>query len=358
MVEVKKILTVLGARPQFIKSGPVSAALADRAIEVVVNTGQHYDFEMSEVFFRDLSLKTPDYNLSIGSGLHGAQTGAMMQRLEEVILVEKPDMVMVYGDTNSTLAGALAAAKLQILVAHVEAGLRSFNRSMPEEINRVLTDHVSALLFAPSIASSKQLASEGIKRGVYVTGDVMYDATLRYAPIASRVSSYPALLNLEEGEYFLCTVHRAENTDDGERLREIFGAVNDMRMPVVLPLHPRTKKKLHEFGIKPGSNFQIIDPVGYIDMLQLLQCSALILTDSGGLQKEAYYLGVPCVTLRSETEWVETVDAGWNQLAGQEKSTISQCVANATQPKRARPELYGDGNAATRIATILCGDPC
>lgn len=353
---MKKILTVLGARPQFVKSGPVSAALAGRTHEVMVNTGQHYDYEMSDVFFRDLSLKEPEYNLNIGSGPHGAQTGAMMQRVEEVMLAEKPDIVLVYGDTNSTLAGALTAAKLQIPVAHVEAGLRSFNRAMPEEINRVLTDHVSALLFAPSPTSSRQLASEGIAKGVHVTGDVMYDATLRYAPIASRLSPYPKLLNLDPGEYYLCTVHRAENTDDGEKLRQIFGALNKLRMPVVLPLHPRTKKKIREFDISPGSNVHMIDPVGYIDMLQLLQGSAVVLTDSGGLQKEAYYLGVPCVTLRSETEWVETVEAGWNSLAGHERSDIAEAVAAAMKPKGERPELYGDGNAATRIAAILCGD--
>lgn len=353
---MKKILTVLGARPQFVKAGPVSAALAGRANEAMVNTGQHYDYEMSDVFFRDLSLKQPDYDLNVGSGSHGAQTGAMMQRVEEVILAEKPDIVLVYGDTNSTLAGALTAAKLQIPVAHVEAGLRSFNRAMPEEINRVLTDHVSTLLFAPSPTSARQLESEGIGKGVHVTGDVMYDATLRYAPTASRVSPYPKLLNLAPGGYFLCTVHRAENTDDGEKLRQIFGALSDTGTPVVLPLHPRTKKRLREFGITPGSDIQMIDPVGYIDMLQLLQCSAVLLTDSGGLQKEAYYLGIPCVTLRSETEWVETVETGWNALAGHEQSSITQSVAAALKPKGARPELYGDGNAAARIAAILCGE--
>jgi UDP-GlcNAc3NAcA epimerase len=353
---VKKIVTVLGARPQFVKSGPVSAALAEVAREVTVNTGQHYDYDMSDVFFRDLSLKRPDYNLNIGSGSHALQTGMMLRRVEEVMQQEKPDIVLVYGDTNSTLAGALAAAKLQIPVAHVEAGLRSFNRAMPEEINRVLTDHVSSLLFAPSDVSVRQLESEGITNGVHLTGDVMFDATLCYAPKAARVSPYPKLLDLEPGRYYLCTVHRAENTDDGEKLRQIFRALTDLRMPVVLPLHPRTRKRLREFGIDPGSNIHVTDPVGYIDMLQLLQSSALVLTDSGGLQKEAYYLGVPCVTLREETEWVETVEAGWNWLAGQDERRITSAISAALEAKGERPQLYGDGKAAERIAEILGGD--
>ena len=348
-----KILTVVGARPQFVKAAPVSGALASVAREVVVHTGQHYDPEMSEVFFKELEMREPDYNLEVGSGSHAAQTGEMLQRLEPVMAEERPDMVMVYGDTNSTLAGALVAAKLQIPVAHVEAGLRSFNRSMPEEINRLVTDHLSSLLFAPSPTSERQLREEGIANGVYVTGDVMYDAILHYAPVAGRVSRYPGRLELEPRGFYLCTIHRAENTDDGDKLREIVSALNGLPLPVVLPLHPRTRKKLDEFEINAGGNVRIVDPVGYIDMLQLLQTSAAVLTDSGGLQKEAYYVGVPCITLRSETEWTETVDAGWNRLVGYDEGKIIDAVAAAGNQPSARPELYGDGKAAARIAAIL-----
>ena len=348
-----KILTVVGARPQFVKAGPVSAALSSVAREIVVNTDQHYDAEMSDVFFRDLELKPADYNLNVGSGSHGAQTAEMLKRIEVVMMDERPDFVMVYGDTNSTLAGALAAAKLHIPVAHVEAGLRSFNRAMPEEINRVLTDHVSSLLFVPSPLAKRQLGDEGITSGVHITGDVMYDAVLRYAPLAARVSRYPGLLGLEARTFYLCTVHRAENTDDAGKLREIMQALDELPLPVVVPLHPRTKKKLGELNISVGSNIKLIDPVGYLDMLQLLQSSLVVLTDSGGLQKEAYYIGVPCVTLRAETEWTETVDAGWNRLAGHEHQRILDAVKAARTLPAERPELYGDGKAATRIAAIL-----
>lgn len=350
---LKKILTVIGARPQFVKAAPVSEALASRVQEIVVHTGQHYDPQMSDVFFHDLGLRPPDYNLDVGSGSHGAQTGAMLKGVEQVIMKEKPDIVMVYGDTNSTLAGALAAAKLHIPVAHVEAGLRSFNRAMPEEINRVLTDQLSTLLFVPSQTAEDHLRQEGIVDGVHITGDVMYDAVLRYGPVAARVSQYPRALNLEPGEFYLCTIHRAENTADDGRLGQILRALDRLRLPVVLPLHPRTRAALDQCGISTGANIRIIEPVGYVDMLQLLQCSRAIITDSGGLQKEAYYVGVPCVTLRSETEWTETVDAGWNRLAGHEEETIIDAVDAASNPPAQQPELYGDGKAAERIANIL-----
>ena len=245
---MKKLLTVIGARPQFVKAGPVSAAIVSVAREIIVHTGQHYDPEMSDVFFRELGLKPPNYNLDVRSGSHAEQTGEMLKRVERVMVDEKPDLVMVYGDTNSTLAGALAAAKLQIPVAHVEAGLRSFNRAMPEEINRVITDHLSALLFAPSQMSEHQLRKEGITSGIHVTGDVMYDSVLHYAPLAARNSQYPKLLNLDPREFYLCTIHRAENTDDGNKLRQIFCALNVLPMPVVLPLHPRTKKSSTNSG--------------------------------------------------------------------------------------------------------------
>lgn len=350
---MKKILTVIGARPQFIKAAPVSAALAAVAHEVVLNTGQHYDYEMSDIFFRDLGLETPAYNLNIGSASHGAQTGEMLKGIEAVLLKEQPDFVLVFGDTNSTLAGALAAVKLHIPVAHVEAGLRSFNRAMPEEINRVVTDHVSTLLLVPSPQSAEQLASEGITRGVHVTGDVMHDAILRYAPLAARTSAYPGKLGLEPDAFFLCTVHRAENTGDPERLRQIMFALESLPYPVVLPLHPRTRKKLAEFGVPTGANVRVVEPLGYIDMLQLLQSARVTLTDSGGLQKEAYYVGTPCVTLREETEWTETVDTGWNRLAGHDSARILQAADLAMCAPAERPSLYGDGHAATRIANVL-----
>lgn len=353
---MKKLLTVVGARPQFIKAGPVSEALAGRAHEILVNTGQHYDYEMSEVFFRDLGLRPADYDLGVGSGSHAAQTAAMLERLEPVMTAESPELVIVYGDTNSTLAGALAATKLHIPVAHVEAGLRSFNRLMPEEVNRVLTDHVASLLFAPSELARRQLAAEGITNGVHVTGDVMYDAVLRHAPVAAETSAYPRLLNVPRGGYYLCTVHRAENTDDRERLGRIFSALRSLNKPVVLPVHPRTRKKIADFGIESDANVRIIDPVGYLDMLQLVRASAALLTDSGGLQKEAYYLGIPCVTLRSETEWTETVDAGWNVLAGQEPDRIVGALSTFNGSMPSRPELYGGGNAAAMIADLVCAE--
>jgi len=350
---VIKILTVIGARPQFVKAAPVTAALNSVAREIIVHTGQHYDLEMSGVFFGDLGLKPAEYNLDVGSGSHAAQTGEMLKRIEPVMVAEKPDFVMVYGDTNSTLAGALAAAKIHIPVAHVEAGLRSFNRAMPEEINRIVTDHLSSLLFVPSQTSVRQLSAEGITDGVHITGDVMYDTVLHFAPVAARVSKYPGLLNLHSRGFYLCTIHRAENTDDRDKLNQICVALNALALPVVLPLHPRTKKKLEEFEISPGPNIRMIEPVGYIDMLQLLQSSSAVLTDSGGLQKEAYYVGVPCVTLRSETEWTETVEAGWNWLGGHETERILEGVAAMRNPPADRPQLYGDGAAATRIASIL-----
>ncbi|HEY3113537.1 MAG TPA: UDP-N-acetylglucosamine 2-epimerase (non-hydrolyzing) [Gemmatimonadaceae bacterium] len=353
---MKRVLTVVGARPQFIKAGPVSEALAGRAHEILVNTGQHYDYDMSEVFFRDLRLRPVDYNLEVGSGSHAAQTGAMLERLEPVMMTERPDLVLVYGDTNSTLAGALVAAKLDIPVAHVEAGLRSFNRTMPEEVNRVLTDHIARYLFAPSEVARRQLAAEGITSGVHITGDVMYDAILRYAPKAAQTSAYPSLLNLEAGGYYLCTVHRAENTDDSVRLGSISAALRSLDKPVVLPVHPRTRKKIADFGIELGANVRAIDPVGYLDMLQLLQASAALLTDSGGLQKESYYLGIPCVTLRCETEWTETVEVGWNVLAGQDPDRIVDALRSFSRALPPRPQLYGDGNASAIIADLLCSE--
>lgn len=308
---------------------------------------------MSDVFFEELGLPQPDHHLGVGGGSHGSQLGAMLPALEMVILAERPDAVLVYGDTNSTLAGALAAAKLKVPVAHVEAGLRSFNRAMPEEINRVLTDHISTWLFAPSEVSSRQLATEGITKGVHVVGDIMLDAILAYRGRAEERSRYPRALGLSKGDYYLCTIHRAENTDDCARLQSLFEALARLDRPVVLPLHPRTRKQLHTFGITPAGSIRILEPLGYLDMLQLQRSAACVLTDSGGVQKEAYYLEVPCVTLRDETEWVETVSAGWNVLAGTQPERVEAAVRRVTDANLPHPHLYGTGDTASRIVAAL-----
>ncbi len=348
-----KILTVVGARPQFIKAAPLSLALRRAHVEILVHTGQHYDHGMSDVFFAELGIPAPDHHLGIGSGPHGAQTGAMLAAIETVLLAEQPETVLIYGDTNSTLAGALAAAKLQIPVAHVEAGLRSFNRSMPEELNRIVADHLSTLLFAPSEASRRQLASEGIERGVHVVGDIMLDAVLTHRSRAAERSRLPEALGLRGGEYFVATLHRAENVDSPGRLARILDALNRLDRPVVLPLHPRTASRVREHGLTPGANVRLVDPLGYLDMLQLSSQSACILTDSGGLQKEAYFLGVPCVTLREETEWVETVETGWNVLAGSDTDAIVSAARRMPGLDRPRPAIYGDGRTAERIVAAL-----
>jgi len=305
---------------------------------------------MSDVFFRDLGIPAPDYHLGIGSGSQGEQTGRMLAAIEEVILKEEPDMVLVYGDTNSTLAGALAAAKLHVPVAHVEAGLRSFDRRMPEEINRVLTDHISDLLLCPTETAVENLQREGITAGVHLTGDVMVDALLQHAEVA-KGSSVLADLGLDQ--YRLATVHRAGNTDQEENLRSIMGAFAALDMPVVFPAHPRTRKYLAAYGIEVGANVQIIDPLPYLDMLNLLSHARAVLTDSGGVQKEAYILEVPCVTLRENTEWVETVEDGWNVLVGAERSKIIEETAKAGGRDRKHSARFGDGHTAERIAAII-----
>ena len=350
-----RFLTVLGARPQFVKAAVLSAALRRRFVEVLVHTGQHYDHDMSAVFFEQLGIPEPDHSLGIGGGPHGAQTGAMLTALEAVMQRERPDVVLVYGDTNSTLAGALAAAKLQIPVAHVEAGLRSFNRAMPEELNRIVTDHLSTWLFAPSAHAERQLAAEGIRSGVHVVGDIMHDAVLQHAARAERVSPYPQAAKVCPGAFYLCTVHRAENTDVAARLRGILEGLSRLDRPVVLPLHPRTRKRLEEFGLVPGPNVRVLEPVGYLDMLQLERSAAVILTDSGGVQKEAYYLEVPCVTLREESEWVETIEAGWNMLAGTDPERMEAAVERQRQSRPPHPPLYGSGDTAERIVRAFAG---
>lgn len=349
-----KIATVVGARPQFIKAAPVSRVLRQNHTEILIHTGQHYDANMSDIFFEELHIPKPDYNLGIGSGRHGAQTGATLEKVEDVLIQEEPDALLVYGDTNSTLAGALAAAKLHIPVLHIEAGLRSFNRNMPEEINRVLTDHVSRLLFCPTDTAVKNLAQEGITEGVYQIGDVMYDAFLYNKELAKKQSQVLDTLDLGSSEYILCTIHRAENTDNLSRMREILTALSQVSKPVILPLHPRTRKIIQEQGLDTllSSSIRIIEPVGYLDMISLEVNASKLLTDSGGVQKEAYFAGVPCITMRDETEWVETVQVGWNRLTGADSQKILSAATEFTPPRN-RPEIFGDGASAEKFVEIL-----
>jgi UDP-GlcNAc3NAcA epimerase len=348
-----KICTVIGARPQFVKVAPVSCALAAQGCqEVLVHTGQHYDYAMSETFFQELHIRAPDYNLGGGSGLHGAQTGQMLIQIEQVLLTEQPDWVLVYGDTNSTLAGALAAVKLHLPVAHVEAGLRSFNRAMPEEYNRLLTDHAADVLFCPTQRAVRNLAAEGISHSVYEVGDVMLDALLQSLPLARRKSDILARLDLKAGGYALVTIHRAGNTDEPGRFGQIVEALNRVSEKIVFPVHPRTRNALARIDVRFASHVRLIEPVGYFDMMMLEENARLIATDSGGVQREAYFLGIPCLTLRDETEWGETVQVGWNKLIGIEPDHILAAWRNFTPPVE-RPPIFGDGTAAQRIAQIL-----
>lgn len=347
-----KIVSVVGARPQFIKCAVLSRELRKVSKEILVHTGQHYDHEMSGVFFDELQLPTPDYNLDVGSGSHGWQTGQMLVKIEEVLAREKPDWLLLYGDTNSTLAGALAAAKLHVKIAHVEAGLRSFNRSMPEEINRVVCDHVSTLLFCPSATAVNNLVGEGITRGVHLVGDVMHDLLELSLPLANERSQILNQLGLKESRYLLATIHRAENTDNPQRLQNIISAFNQLTETILLPLHPRTRKEIEGNGIRIKPHIHVVEPLGYLDMIRLEKSARLILTDSGGIQKEACWLGIPCITLRDETEWVETIESGWNKLVGSDTSHIIEAVNTFSLPEK-RAALYGDGHAASKITTIL-----
>jgi UDP-N-acetylglucosamine 2-epimerase len=380
-----KIVTIVGARPQFVKAGAVNRAIEElnkrgkRIREIWVHTGQHYDYLMNKVFFEELKLPNPDYHLGVGSGSHAKQTGLMLERIEKVLEKEKPEAVIVYGDTNSTLAGALAAAKLKIPVAHVEAGLRSYNSAMPEEINRLLTDHLSTLLFCPTTQSVRNLLKEGIKDGetqvVKKVGDVMYDSILYYSKMAERKSSILKDLGLltpnsvrairespvhRIPNYYLATLHRAENTDDPKRLKSILKALNEIgeKTSVILPLHPRTKKMIKVYHLfSDFKNIKFIEPVSYLDMLKLEKNAIAILTDSGGVQKEAYWLRVPCFTLREETEWVETIESGWNALTGTNAKRIVGGVGHL-EKRRKYPKgrkIYGDGKASQKIVKILMG---
>ncbi len=347
-----KIVTIVGARPQFIKAAPLSRVLRTAHNEILVHTGQHYDENMSDIFFAELHIPKPDYNLNIGSASHGKQTGDMLAGIEEILMKEKPDYLLVYGDTNSTIAGALAASKLHIKVAHVEAGLRSFDRTMPEEINRVLTDHISDLLFAPTDTAIANLKNEGITKGVYNVGDIMMDAVIYNANLSEVSSRILDSLSISSKNYYLATIHRPSNTDNIDNLKNIFTAFNRLDKQVVLPLHPRTKAILTQYNVN-SDNIRIIEPVGYLDMLKLTKNAAVIVTDSGGLQKEAYILGTPCVTVRETTEWVETVNIGANKLAGVNTSKIIELVNSYKGFHMPQVVLYGDGHAAEKIVSIL-----
>ncbi len=349
---MKKIVTILGARPQFIKAAAVSSVFADFFEEIIVHTGQHYDANMSDVFFDELGIPHPKYHLNVGSGSHGAMTGAMLVAIEEVLLEEEPDYVMVYGDTNSTLAGALAASKLLIPVIHVEAGLRSFNMSMPEEQNRILTDHISNLLFVPTQTAIDNLVREGITKGVHNVGDVMFDGILHFSKIAAEKSEILAQLGVSENEYLLCTIHRAENTNDISRLKGIVKGLNDSEEQIILPLHPRTQKYLNDYEIALGENIRVIEPVGYLDMVRLETGAKKIVTDSGGVQKEAFFLGKPCITMRDETEWVETVENGWNVIVGANAEKITRAI-NSFDPTVERKSYFGNGTATTQMVELI-----
>jgi UDP-N-acetylglucosamine 2-epimerase (non-hydrolysing)/UDP-GlcNAc3NAcA epimerase len=347
-----RLLSITGTRPQFVKAAPLHAELARHVELVVADTGQHYDRQLSRVFNEELGLGEPDVRLEVGSGSHAEQTAAMLTGIERAVLERRPDAMLVYGDTNSTLAGALVAAKLDLPLAHVEAGLRSFDMRMPEEVNRVVTDRLSRLLFCPSSTAVANLAAEGIRKGVELVGDVMVDLARVFGPLATERSAYPAALGLEPGAYALATVHRQSNTEQTALTRLVEG-LGLIEGPVVLPLHPRTRVALERAGIASElkRTLTVLPPLGYLDFTALLRSARVCLTDSGGVQKEAYLAGVPCVTLRDTTEWTETVDAGWNVLVDLDAGAALAALQRT--PPAARPELYGDGRAGERVVSSL-----
>jgi len=349
-----KVVSVVGARPQFIKAFAVSRELRPDHEEVLVHTGQHYDEKMSDVFFEELGMPEPDYNLGVGSDSHGRQTAAMLEGIEGVLENEVPDVLLLYGDTNSTLAGAVAGAKMEPTVAHVEAGLRSYNREMPEETNRVLTDNASDVLFAPSESAVETLEKEGITEGIHFVGDVMYDAILWARDAAREESEILNGLSVRTDKFILSTVHRAANTDDQNTLESIIDGLSNAPLPVVLPLHPRTEERLEEYGLQEWATdeLEVIDPVGYIDFIRLVDDAEHVATDSGGVQKEAFYLNTPCVTMREETEWRETTKCGWNRLVGSDSAEIRDALKADDWPE-SKPDLYGNGQASRRVIEVL-----
>lgn len=351
-----KILTVIGARPQFIKAAPVSKALREVADEILVHTGQHYDEKMSHIFFDEMGIPAPDYNLGVGSGSHGKQTGLMLAELEAVMLKEKPDYVVIYGDTNSTLAAAIAAVKLHIPVGHIEAGLRSYNRHMPEEINRILSDDISAQLFCPTQTAIDCLEKEHVAGEVLLTGDVMLDAVRHFEPLSCIRSSVMDDLGLKYNGYYLFTMHRPENTDFKERVINIFKGLEACDKPVIYPLHPRMKHIIEQDGIRQAvaavKNLRIVEPVGYLDMLRLESNACKIITDSGGMQKESFFFKKPCINIRDESEWVETVKAGYNLIVGADTEKIRKAI-NSFNPQHETEQYFGDGHAAKHIVDAI-----
>lgn len=349
-----KVYSILGARPQFVKAAALSKEFIKQGVdESIIHTGQHYDYEMSQLFFDELGIPAPKLFLGIGGGTHGEMTGEMLVRLEQCFLNEHVDVVLVYGDTNSTLAGALAASKIHIPIVHVEAGLRSYNSKMPEEVNRVLTDHLSALLFCSSDIGAENLKKEGITKGVSVVGDIMVDANRMARGLIAKYDENNFNECIQGGQsYAILTLHRAENTDNPHILREIFKQLHKVDLTIHFPVHPRTKKAIEKAGIKIGANINLLDPVGYLEMMKLLISAEMVLTDSGGLQKEAYWNRVPCITIRKETEWLETLDSGWNILVGEDLDQLADIIKRVKRPEVYK-ELYGDGCAEKIVTKIV-----
>lgn len=353
---MKKILSIVGARPQFIKAAALSPKLREAFSEILLHTGQHYDTKMSDVFFADLKIPNPDYSCDIHGGSPSEQTGRMIMEIEKIAVKENPDFVLVYGDTTSTLAGAIVAAKLGVCLVHVEAGLRSYNRKMPEEVNRLLTDHVSDVLMVPSKGAEMNLAKEGISKGVHIVGDIMLDLFLRNLSLIKDNQTLLSQLKLEPNAYGVLTLHRSESVDSKTCLSEILSALSKLPLQLIFPIHPRTSQRIKDFGIQLGKNIRLVEPLGYGEMMRLCHSAETIFTDSGGLQKEAYFLGVPCLTLRTETEWTETVDAGWNHVVGNSLGELPEHYAKAkSQREKPRPAIYGEGNTAEKISKILSG---
>lgn len=354
-----KICTVIGARPQFVKAAVVSAEFAKHKSidEVIIHTGQHYDPGMSDIFFRELNVPHEKYNLEIGSGSHGVQTGKMLASIEKVLQDEAPDYVLIYGDTNSTLAGALCSSKLHIPIAHIEAGMRSFNKKMPEEINRIIADHLSTINFCSTKTAIGNLKRENLSKTGVLVGDVMFDCSLKFAELAEKRYDPFAKFAVERNNYALLTCHRAENTDHKKCLSEIVKAVNKIseKMPVLYPVHPRTRKFLKEYGLSFSGNVRLVPPVGYLEMILLENHASFILTDSGGVQKEAFFYRVPCITMREETEWIETAELGWNRITGADSKKITAAFADFAKNKPAKTSArpYGNGDAAAKITKVI-----